>query len=334
MVSMAEIAELDVSEPAELREFHDVECAALSDGRPHALLRSLETLARTAADSSTFYRRELLVAREEGRAMGIAELGMSLSENHHLADLDVAVHPDARRRGVGRALHDEAVRRGRAAGRTTYLSAVFQRDPGAPSAGTAFAHALGYDLVEQDHHLVLDLRGAEARLTPYLAVADGYDVLAWQGRTPDHLLDAYAALQTQMSRDLPSEGIDRSPVDVTADEVRETEERVAGVAVRLLAAVRRVDDGRLVGYSIADLEHGSPDVAQLDTMVLSSDRGHGLGLTMKATVLRTVLRDHPARRSVHAWNAADNAPIQRLNRALGFECVEVAWQVQGRDRDA
>jgi len=327
-----EIVELDVTDDASLRAFHVVEREALSAGRPHAMVRSLDTLTRQAQPSSS-YRRELLVACDGGRVVGIAELGMFLGENPHLANLDVAVPPGVRRRGVGRALHDEAVRRGRAAGRTTYLSAVFQPDADTLSAGTAFAQALGYELIEQDHHVVLDLPLPEERLEPFLTVAEGYDVLAWQDRTPDDVVEAYAALQTQMFHDLPVEGIDREPFVTTVDEVREVETRLQGVGTRLVTAARRVADQTLVGYSVADLEHGSADVAQLDTMVLTAHRGHGLGLAMKATILRAILRDHPERRSVHSWNAAGNTPIRRLNDALGFRRVEVAWQVQRRDPD-
>ena len=148
------------------------------------------------------------------------------------------------------------------------------------------------------------------------------------------MVEAYAALQTQMSHDLPTGEIDREPFESTVAQVREMEERAACVGTRLAAAALRVDDGALVGYSIADLEHGSRDVAQLDTMVLTAHRGHGLGLTMNAAVLQGILRDHPDRRTVHSWNAADNTPIQRLNETLGFRLVEVAWQMQRRDADA
>jgi GNAT superfamily N-acetyltransferase len=259
---------------------------------------------------------------------------MFLTENPHLANLEIAVAPGVRRRGVGRALHGEAVRRARAAGRTSYLSAVFQRDAETPGAGTAFALALGYELVEKDDHVVLDLPMPEGLLDPFLAVEDHYDVLAWQGRAPDDLVEAYTALHTEMSHHLPTEGVDREPFVYTVEEIREMEDRATAVGTRLAAAARRVDDGALVGYSIADLEAGSPDVAQLDTMVLPAHRGHGLGLAMKAAILRTVLRDHPDRRAVHSWNATANTPITRLNAALGFRPVEVAWQVQLRDPDA
>jgi GNAT superfamily N-acetyltransferase len=331
---MAEIAALDVADAVALREFHAVECEVLTADRPHASPRSLPTLTHQFASPSTYFRRELLVARDAGRVIGIAELGMFLTENPHLANLEIAVAPGVRRRGVGRALHDEAVRRARAAGRTTYLSAVFQRDAATPGAGTAFALALGYELVEQDDHVVLDLPMREGVLDTFLAVDDRYDVLSWQGRAPDDLVEAYAALYNEMSRNLLVEGVDREPFVFSVDEIHEMEDRASAVGTRLAAVARRVDDGALVGYSIADLEAGSSDVAQLDTMVLPAHRGHRLGLAMKATILRAVLRGHPDRRAVHSWNATANTPIKRINAALGFRPVEVSWQVQLRDPDA
>jgi len=120
----------------------------------------------------------------------------------------------------------------------------------------------------------------------------------------------------------------------TVEEVRETEERTAPVGTRWVVVACGTGDGSVVGYSFAELKHDSQDVSQLDTMVLTPHRGHGLGLTMKAMTLRAIARDRPRARTVHTWNAATNTPIQRLNLALGFHRVEVAWQVQRRDPDA
>jgi GNAT superfamily N-acetyltransferase len=331
---VAEIAELDGTDSAAVREFHAVECEVLAADRPHASPRSLATVTALSGNPSSFYRREVLVAREAGRVTGIAELGTFLTENPHLANLDVAVTPAVRRRGVGRALHAEAIRRARAAGRTTCLSAVFQRDAETPGAGTAFALALGYALVEQDDHVVLDLPVPQGLLDSFSAVDERYDVLAWDGRAPDDLVEAYAALHTEMSHDLLVEGVDREAFVHTVDAIREMEDRATAVGTRLAVAARRVDDGALVGYSIADLESVGRDVAQLDTMVLPAHRGHGLGLALKASILRAVLGDHPDRRAVHSWNATANTPIKRLNAAPGFRPVEVGWQVQLRDPGA
>ena len=65
------------------------------------------------------------LALDGDRVVGGAELGGSVEDNRHVADLEVCVRPDARRRGVGRALHDEAVRRARDDGRSTVCGEVY-----------------------------------------------------------------------------------------------------------------------------------------------------------------------------------------------------------------
>ena len=69
---------------------------------------------------------------------------------------------------------------------------------------------------------------------------------------------------------------------------------------------------------------------QDDTFVLSGHRGRGLGLVLKTAVLR-MLADRPGRRRIHTWNALDNAPMRRINAALGFRPVEVLLEMQLRD---
>jgi RimJ/RimL family protein N-acetyltransferase len=63
-------------------------------------------------------------------------------------------------------------------------------------------------------------------------------------------------------------------------------------------------------------------------MVMGSHRGRGLGLLLKGAVLRVLSAEHPERRVVHTWNAVDNAPMQRINAALGFRPVELALEMQ------
>jgi hypothetical protein len=63
-------------------------------------------------------------------------------------------------------------------------------------------------------------------------------------------------------------------------------------------------------------------------------RGHRLGITLKATVLRLLAADHPERRLIHTWNGVGNAPMQAINRTLGFRPVEVLLEMQRKDRDA
>ncbi|AWN49388.1 GNAT family N-acetyltransferase [Methylobacterium terrae] len=85
--------------------------------------------------------RRLLVARHEDRIVGSTQVGLASPPNgRHRAEITkVLVHPDARRRGLGRALMLEAERVAAAEGRTLLIL-----DTRADDAGEALYRALGY----------------------------------------------------------------------------------------------------------------------------------------------------------------------------------------------
>jgi GNAT superfamily N-acetyltransferase len=326
---MIEIAELEGADEATLRAFYDVEIAAHALERPYAVHRTFPQLCQMAAGGSEYFRRTLLVAREGGRILGTADLGRPLRDNLHLADLEVRVLPEARRRGIGRALHDEVVSRGRADGRTTFLGEAYQPNADVLSSGTAFARALGYDDVQREDHQVLDLPAGTAPQQ-----ADGYEVLTWMNRAPDDLMEAYSRMRTQMLRDMPSGAVDWEPVVLDPGRLREEEQRVGAGYDHLVAVVRRTSDGELGGYSKVFLPHDLDFVVQDDTMVMGAHRGRGLGLMLKSAVLAILAADRPERRIVHTWNAVSNAPMQRINGLLGFRPVELMLEMQRKDADA
>jgi GNAT superfamily N-acetyltransferase len=326
---MIEVAELEGADEATLRAFYDVEIAAHALERPYAVHRTFPQLCQMAAGGSEYFRRTLLVAREGGRILGTADLGRPLRDNLHLADLEVRVLPEARRRGIGGALHDEVVYRGRADGRTTFLGEAYQPNADVLSSGTAFARALGYDDVQREDHQVLDL---PAGTTPQQA--DGYEVLTWMNRAPDDLMEAYSRMRTQMLRDMPSGEVDWEPVLLDPGRLREEEQRVGAGYDHLVAVVRRTSDGELGGYSKVFLPHDLDFVVQDDTMVMGAHRGRGLGLMLKSAVLAILAADRPERRIVHTWNAVSNAPMQRINGLLGFRPVELMLEMQRKDADA
>ena len=326
---MTEIAELEEHDEAALREFYDVEVAAHAAERPYAVLRTFPQLCQMAKGDSAYFRRTLLVAREAGRMVGTADLGRSLRDNLHLADIEVRVLPDARRRGIGRALHDEAVDRGRADGRTTFVGEAYQPTAATTSPATRFARALGYDDVQREDHQVLGLPAAALPRQ-----ADGYEVLTWANRAPDDLMEAYARMRTQMLRDMPSGEVDWEPMVLDPERLREEEERVGHSYDHLVAVARRTSDGELGGYSKVFLPHDLDFVVQDDTMVMGAHRGRGLGLVLKSAVLAILDADHRERRVVHTWNAVTNAPMQRINRILGFRPVELMMEMQRKDADA
>lgn len=331
---MEEISELDVTDDAALHEFYDVEQAAGHHGRPFAVMRTRAQLEQLARNPSPYYGRTMLVARDAGRIVGAATLGRPQRDNLHLAELEVGVLPQARRHGFGRALHDEAVRRARADGRTTFLTEVAQPSQSAPSPGHLFASALGYDEVHRNDHLVLDLPVPAGLSGSLPNAAEGYEIVTWGDRTPDHRVEAYAAMLTQMGTDHPSGGVDHTPVVIDVARIREGEKRTARAHTDVVAAARRTSDGAFGGYTLVHLPHDRDYVVQDDTLVMPEHRGHGLGMVLKATVLRILAAEHAERRLIHTWNAVENAPMQRISRALGFRPVELELEMQRKDPDA
>jgi GNAT superfamily N-acetyltransferase len=282
---------------------------------------------------SPYYRRTLLVAREAGRAVGTADLGLTVEDNLHLADLQVRVRPESRRRGLGRALHDELVRRARAAGRTTFVAEINQPLEGPSAPAYLFATALGYVVAQESDHHLLQLPVPDEHLDALSRVPAGYTILTWVNHAPDEVVEAYAAMHTQMGRDAPSGAVDHTPVEITVDRVREGERRTVEAYDTVVAAARRDSDGVLGGYTLVHLAHDADYVVQDDTLVMPDHRGHGLGMALKAAVLRILAAEHPERHVVHTWNAVDNSFMQRINRELGFRPVERELEMQRHDVD-
>lgn len=318
---------VDPHDDAALRDHWAVTEAAQREGRPYALLESYEARVSSLRNPGGSYRRLLLLARDSGAPVGAAFLGLHLEDNAHLADLEIDVHPASRRRGVGRALHDRALEIVREAAGTTVLGEV-SVPTGAEGdwAAVAFASHLGYAVVNQEDHLVLDLPA----VVDEVPLPAGWEVVTWQDRCPDDLLDAYCALRTQMEHDVPLGEVDYQPTVRTPQAQRESEERRARSYTSLVAAVRRLEDGALGGYSEVLLPHGSDVVWQDDTLVMPHHRGHRFGHVLKAANLDEVLGSHPERRRIHTWTAVDNAPMQRTNAAFGFRPVERMLEVQRR----
>jgi GNAT superfamily N-acetyltransferase len=328
-----EIHDLDVHDDDRLREWWEVEQVAHRHDRSHPVLRTLDSLTFSFRTPSPHYRREPLMALDAtGNVVGVADLGHSLGDNEHLADLEISVRPSHRRRGIGRALHEEATRRRRARGRTSDLGEVHTPVHGPPSPGLAFARALGYADAHAEHHLVMDLPADPERLAVLAAsVPDGYEVVTWSGRCPDDLIDDYVAMRNKMSSDVPIGDLDYVPPALDRDRVRLEETRLARTYDSVVAAARRRADGVMGGYSLTYLGHGMTEAWQDDTLVMPDHRGHRLGLALKLATLAVVQRDHPDRPSYHTWTDPENHAMYRTNTLFGYRAIEVMHEMQVKD---
>ena len=297
---------------------------------------TLDEIRAQAVDRNRWVRTVLLAAVDGGSVTGVAKVEIPESDNRHLLEVVLAVPPDHRWRGAGTALVVAVENLALEEGRT--VVAVEEALPVGADAGPVerFATGHGYSVVLEEVRRDLAVPLPDGRLAAVeqaaLPLADGYDVVTFADRWPDHLLDDRVVLGRRMSTDPPFGDYDREEERWDRNRVRRTEELVVKMGRRLLvaAAVHR-DSGRAVGYTEIAVPNDRPELAhQWDTLVLGDHRGHRLGLLMKVANLRQLAATSPATTSVTTWNARQNDSMIAVNDALG--CVVVGHQREWQKR--
>ncbi|NAZ78296.1 GNAT family N-acetyltransferase, partial [Kineococcus sp. T13] len=276
-----------------------------------------------------------LLAREGGRAVGAAEVRLTLLDNPHVAALELAVGPAHRRRGVGTRLLAAALDVAAAAGRTSVRTAVerpVQADP-AHWPGLLAARRWGFERGRSEARRQLPLPVPAGRLAALEAAAlphaRGYRLRASAGPVPEQDLDAVAALVARMSTDAPAGDLLVEPEAWDAARVREGEAARAAQGRRQWLALAAAPSGELVGYTmLVQSAHEPERLLQWDTLVVREHRGHRLGTLLKLACLRAAVADAPRARRVTTWNAVSNTPMIAVNEALGFRWDEAVEELE------
>jgi GNAT superfamily N-acetyltransferase len=258
-----------------------------------------------------------LASDSEGVPVGSAFLRLFTKEGQeHLAELEGAVHPAERRRGVGGRLLDAAVSAARDEGRR---SLVAQAE--ADSPGDLFLAARGFRRVLALTYARLSVAGVDLTRITDLAERPhpGYELTQWDGTVPAALARTFADSRRAMD-DMPMEGTDYGTVVWDVERVVAAAEAIAkrGELLHTVAVVDRAD-GSIVGFSeLVVPGDGRGDAQHYGTGVLPEHRGHGLGLWMKAESIRTAFRRHPELDGLLTDTADSNAPMRGINDALGY----------------
>ena len=304
-----------VAEAAERHERPDEPGWLLHEQRQYSL-------DGTRPDADT--RCVLLAARDGDRTVGAARLELPQRDNLHLAELDLAVSPPARRRGFARALQAELERLAREHGRTTMLSYA-DEPPGheGRSGNRAAALALGYAVVQQEIRRDIDLPLPAPRVAELERAcrpsAAGYALRVWQDACPDDLVDDLAELMRQMSTDVPKDEMDWREEVWDRARVRRNEDRSRAMD-RTWVGAGAVHEatGRMVAFTVMGVPRSRPERAyQWETLVSADHRGHRLGALVKLAGLQELAARSPRTRFISTWNAQENAPMIAVNDALG-----------------
>lgn len=267
------------------------------------------------------------VALLDGVPAGTVRLELPTRDNLSVATIDIIVHPELRRRGVGRHLTTWSVAEAQRLGRTRLWFQV----PG-PVAGPAPAEPLmrevGAKPALEECRRILDLQST-ALLDPS-AVAPGYRVEQWADRTPDSLVDGVAYLNGRMSTDAPNGELTMEPEHWDGQRLREKEALCLETGrLHLLTVVVHEATGDVAGLTELSVSRSCPEVSyQWETIVEPAHRGHRLGLALKTWNHRLLADRSPKTRYVNTWNADSNTFMVSVNELCGFQVAERWTQYQ------
>ena len=335
------IRPVDVSSDDDIARFHTVDVAASRHGRPYATCMPLAEMTAAFRARSISMRRVLLAIEEDGRFVGAARIELPLMDNASLGEVDLRVHPEARRRGVGTALAARVRVELEQADRSlvsAWVPGDQLRPDGSCSSvadlGAGFARRWGLTLRNTDVHRVLELPVDESDLDRLAADAAahhaGYRIVAFTGACPDEHVDAYCRLKTAMIIEAPMGEVEMEPERWDEARLREEEAELADMRRTRFSAFALTPAGEVAGFN--ELLHAAHDVGNAynwDTLVVPAHRGHRLGMALKVANLRRLQAEYPDARRVHTHNAAQNAPMVAVNDAVGFFPVERVGEWQG-----
>ena len=261
----------------------------------------------------------LFVGVEDDRVITSATVNTTEWDNRDLAWLEITVHPDLRRQGLGTAVLDHACGIVHAMGRTKLGADAWDG-----SAGDGFARARGFEArsreIHRRQHLdEVPLNDVQMLHEKAAAVATAYELVHIVGRTPPELLEGLAGLSAAIN-DAPLDDLDIEDEVYSARRVSDYETARLASGDRLYRLVaRHRETGALAGHTVVAVLEDRPSIGfQHDTAVARDHRGHRLGILLKTAMNLWLADVEPQLRTIDTWNAESNDHMIAVNEALGY----------------
>lgn len=276
-------------------------------------------------------RQVELIGKDGDRVVSAARIHMPLQDNRHRAEVDLMVHPDLRKQGLGTAMLQQVETRLSDYGRDTihshmpaHYDVAFPRD----EAGERFARSHGFVwAVAEDQRTVdfaeLDAAVLDDAFSKARSKAKDFELVTWVNEVPEDLIAGVARLEGRLLTESPTGTLSLEPEHYDHARIREAEHhlRLCG-GVKFGVGARHIKDGRLAGFTEVFVKSPEEfDAWQGSTIVDRDFRGHRLGMTLKIANTRELRRYRPLLRRVHTWNAAENSHMIAINEALGYRLV-------------
>lgn len=298
----------------DLHAWHRVQSAALAHDRPGEPVPS--PAAVHAGLTTPGGRRQMLwlLRGKSDEPVATARLRLPAAPaDGGPAELQVTVHPAHRRLGTGSRLLATVTEAATEAGCAGLAAEAVSGTPGEGFLATRDfvpVARLTWQRLALD-----DIAGPVGKLpeVPH----PGYRLTAWEGAVPESLAGGFAGAL----RSLPAcaAGLDAGESRWDPAALHETPELAARRGERLLTVAALHDGGEVAGYTTVLLPgDGARRARQYDTAVVPAHRGHGLGMWMKAEMLRRLPAAQPDLAELHTGVPDDNRHLIAVNTALGF----------------
>ncbi|WP_179805974.1 GNAT family N-acetyltransferase [Micromonospora purpureochromogenes] len=228
--------------------------------------------------------------------------------------LEVLVHPDVRRTGLGRELVLLAARRVYQEGFQSIGVEVVGDTP-----AVAFYESLGFTREYVETRSVLDLGAVDWPALAEMAtgIGAGYHLEFCPGGPPDDLIEAYARAKAEV-RDVDDGELRPSSYD--PQRLRDSLDTLhrRGMKPYIVLALHE-QSGEVAGLTEVVVPAQHPTRAdQYDTIVVQDHRGYGIDRAIKARMLLELRSAEPTLAEVQTWNAQANEAMLKVNAELGY----------------
>ena len=314
-----QIKQLDPAEDAnDLAAAYPAFRAASLEAEPGFPAPGSARLRTRAVGRDGQFGQTLAATAPDGAVLGIGLYGGELERNLDLAWINLFVPEAARQQGADLALMARARELAVADGRSrisVQLSAAirpeaFAAQLGGRDLGIVLAAILDLGLIDHDQYA--------AWAAPSGPNA-GYELVRWSDRCPDTLAQSYCAAQDAM-HDQPASEFAYEFTRTEVEQMRADEAHLTryGAEHHVLAALDGA--GHVVAFTGFVRYPDEPEAVDIwSTGVARDHRGHGLGLRLKAAAGLWMRELDPAARWVWTANHDGNAPMLRINQALGYQ---------------